>query len=422
MPAKKILLFGLAVFASGLLLGAVLYGKAKWQTETDFVGEVFQMIEQDSLYDVDLTQCRYDILKALTRNSLQKRDETGTLVPDKEFVCLDKFSGFMTPDEAKEMAIEMTGKLAGVGLEIGLKDGRVFVFAPIAGAPAEKAGVRAGDVVVKIRQEGEVEASAVTDVEVAAKLMRGKVGKIVYVTLEREGKMFEVAIKREDIKVPSVEVKVLPGNIGYVRLKVFGEKSADEMEAALRTFKSLGAMPEVVFDLRENSGGDLWTALEILYMINKNPNDMALTIRYNKNRKPQTYTIKSMNGLFRDVATGSAKGAGEFSNYKIVLLVNENSASASEVVSGAMKDWGYQVVGKTTYGKGVGQFVRSFSDGSIFRLTAFEFCVGNAKYCLHKKGVTPTAEVNDSRKPPADTGTARDAQLQKAVEVLKNLP
>ena len=144
MPAKKILLFGLAVFASGLLLGAVLYGKAKWQTETDFVGEVFQMIEQDSLYDVDLTQCRYDILKALTRNSLQKRDETGTLVPDKEFVCLDKFSGFMTPDEAKEMAIEMTGKLAGVGLEIGLKDGRVFVFAPIAGAPAEKAGVRAG--------------------------------------------------------------------------------------------------------------------------------------------------------------------------------------------------------------------------------------------------------------------------------------
>ncbi|MBI2637262.1 MAG: PDZ domain-containing protein [Candidatus Sungbacteria bacterium] len=411
----------LIVFVGVLMLGATAVSAFAWQKEADAVGEIFKIIEENSLDPVDLTRCRYDMLKSLTKESLPAIDPVSKTASDKEFVCLDRFSGFMTPDEYREMTTEMAGAFAGVGMELSEKDGAIVV-SPIEGTPAEKAGVKAGDIVVKVRQENETEWTPIKDMQTAAKLMRGKKGTVVHITIERAGKPFEISITRDVIKVSSVVVKTLPGNVGYVRLRIFGDNSADEVEAALRSFSPLGPRPEIVFDLRDNLGGEMYAALEILYMLDKNPDDTMLTIRFNKNRKPEIHTIRNSYGKYRDVGTGAVKDAGEFAHYKIVLLVNENSASASELVAGALQDRGYTVVGKTSFGKGVGQFVVQLSDGSGFRITAFEFCVGNSKTCLHKKGVTPAIEVADSRKSAKDTAMANDAQLQKALEVLKNIP
>lgn len=415
----------LAVFvALALLFGAYQYSQADWKKETKVVGEVFRLLETEYLYKVDLTQCRYDILKSLSRESLPAPDpdEKNSLpVKKTEFICLDEHSYALTPEEYRVQQEEMSGHFSGIGARVGPgENGGVTVVEPLDGSPALKSGMKAGDIIVKVRQENESEAKLVgDDIKKAVEMLRGEKGTKVFVTVERGVALIDLVITRDDVKTSTVTYKDLSNNIGYIALSVFNAESADDLEAALRTFRKFGPNPKVVIDVRENPGGFLGSVLEMLYYFSDKPDDIMLTTKFKRNEEVKT--IKNTFGAFIDPATKQLKSPGEFKDYRIVILANQRSYSAAEIFAGTMKDWGFTVVGSVTYGKGVGQTVFPLSDGSALTLTTFEYLVGNLKTSVNKKGVSPIFEAEDSRKLASDTLGANDNQFQKALEFLNKI-
>lgn len=424
-----------SVFAIALIAGLASSSRADWQKEAKVLGEIFKHIEESYLYPIDLAQCRYEILGFL--NPLVKRPED-----EKDRACLDKHSSFMTPEQYRDMQIELQGHFSGIGAALGpeikddkvvKKDGRIVVVIVevFDGSPAMKAGLRAKDLILKVRQENETDGTFVSDPEDAKNKLRGKKGTKVFVTVERDGLVFELpAITRDDIKIRTVSKKVVDG-ICYIDVRIFADETAYDLEEALKSCQVLGPNPPVAINLRGNPGGELWSALEVLSYFSKNPNDVMLTIKTKSNE--DVITVGSTTGNFvypetcqKDPATGDIKWAtcqkkspGAYSHYRIVFLVDAYSASASEIVSGTMQDWGFTVIGQTTYGKGVGQTIIPLSDGSGLRLTTFQFLTGNKKNVIGDKGVKPNHLVEDTRKAPEDTATDKDAQFQKALELLK---
>ncbi|OGZ95609.1 MAG: hypothetical protein A3I44_03860 [Candidatus Sungbacteria bacterium RIFCSPLOWO2_02_FULL_51_17] len=419
---------------------------ADWRSEAQVIAEVFNYIEQDYLYPVDLTKCRFDMLKELSRrNPDPVKSGEGSKDDPVNFVCLDRHSGFSTPDETRMTSEEMSGHFGGVGLQIEPRNGKVVVVSPMEDAPAAKAGILAGDIVVAVRQENEAKAAPVTDATDAAKRIRGPVGTKVFVTIERAGKSFEVMLVRADIASSAVKVSTLPDGTGYIRVSGFTDTAADDLEAALKTFQKNGPNPKVILDFRNNPGGYLHSALEMLYYFSKNPDDIMATQRFKRSEKIDR--IKDWDGEFMEPGTKRVKTAGEYAHYRVAILVNGGSASASEIFAGTMKDWGFAVVGEKSFGKGVGQSVLQLSDNSSFRLTTFEFLVGNSKTKIQEIGVNPTHMVTDtrstidisdekvfagktdeeklrmfqeaSRSLKDNTGTDKDAQFMKARELLK---
>jgi carboxyl-terminal processing protease len=335
---------------------------------------------------------------------------------------LDPHSSFLDPEMYKEMQVETSGSFGGLGIEITLKDDVLTVVTPIEGTPAYRVGIHPGDRIVKI------EGITTKDMQLtdAVKRMRGKPGTKVTISVVREGwtEAKDFPITREQIRVQSVKTQQLEPGIEYIRLRQFQEQTAGDLDTALEKYSKEGKIQGLVLDLRNNPGGLLTSSVEVAEKFL----DSGRLVVYTEGR------VRNQNMRFQ---ANSKRG---FTDFPMVVLVNQGSASASEIVAGALQDWGRAVLlGTQTFGKGSVQTIIPLSDGSGLRLTTAKYFTPKGR-SIHGKGITPdiivempktTAAVtpgSGDATPPVPTApeTAqemlkKDVQLQRALDLLKGL-
>ncbi|MFQ5480166.1 MAG: S41 family peptidase [Thermodesulfobacteriota bacterium] len=288
---------------------------------------------------------------------------------------LDPHSSFMDPDEYKEMKIGTRGVFGGVGIQIGIKDKILTVIAPIEDTPAWKAGIKANDKIVKIEKKSTRDMS----LDEAVRLMRGPKGEEVTIYIMREGfdKPRPFTIKRDIIKIKSVKFKSKEDNIGYVRIAQFQKNTSSDLRKALVKLKPKnGELRGLILDLRNNPGGLLQEAVGVSNFFLKSG-----LIVYTKGRGGE----QSM--VFKAEAKGTQP------DYPIIILVNGGSASASEIVAGALQDHKRAVIlGESTFGKGSVQTIVPLADGSALRLTTAKYYTPSGR-SIQAKGIEPDIEV-----------------------------
>jgi len=304
---------------------------------------------------------------------------------------LDDFSQFLDPDEHNEIRLETKGEFGGVGIEIGMRDGILTVIAPISDTPAEAAGIRSGDKIVKIN--GKITKSF--QLNEAVKEMRGVPGTIITLTIWREieGKIFDVPLKRATITVHSIKnAKIIEDKIGYIKLVEFQENTPIDLDAALKKLEREG-MNGLILDLRNNPGGLLDTSIDVSERFL--PKD-AVIVSIKSRDKSEDVTFKS-GGRFAHLG------------YPMVILVNDGSASGSEIVASAVQDNKRGVVlGTKTFGKAFVQTVIPLKDGSALRLTTAAYLTPHGKL-IRGQGIIP------------DIIVLKDAGDKKKVDIFERL-
>ncbi len=312
---------------------------------------------------------------------------------------LDPHSQFMDPDTYNELKIDTEGKFGGIGIEITLKDGVLTVVTPIEDTPAWKAGIKANDHIVKIN---DVITRDITLTD-AVKKMRGKPGELVVITVLRESekKLLDFKIVRDYIKIKDIkEARILEDGIGYIRIVEFRENTPQDITAALDNLKKQN-MTALILDLRNNPGGLLDSAVHVAgKFIEK-----GKKIVYTKGRK------QSQNLEF------FSNASKPYTDFPMVVLINDGSASGSEIVAGCLQDYKRAViVGVKSFGKGSVQTVIPLSDGSALRLTTSKYFTPSGKV-IHGKGVIPDIVVEESANVPLDN----EIKSEKAAEIFDQI-
>jgi len=310
----------------------------------------------------------------------------------------DIYSGYYTKTEYESMMVSTTGEYSGIGVTISPDEqGYIVVVAPTDGTPADKAGIKAGDRIIKV--DGEPYTGETMDL--AASAMRGKAGTKVEITLLRagSGKEETLTLRREKIVSKSVSAKMLEDNIGYIRISAFEQNTAKDFETELHNMEVKGAAG-VVIDLRGNGGGLVDASVDIA--------DRLLpegTITYTEDQKGERQYYKSKSGA---------------TELPYVLLVDGGSASASEILASAVKDNdGGLLVGARTFGKGIIQMIEQLKDGDGIKLTIMQYFSPNGTP-IQKKGIEPDIEVKLTEDDYDEDGVlVNDRQLEKAVDLLK---
>jgi carboxyl-terminal processing protease len=281
---------------------------------------------------------------------------------------LDPHSAYMTPEMYKEMQVETKGEFGGVGIQIGVKENRLAVIAPIDGTPAQRAGIKAGDYITKVNDESTKDLSLMD----AVQKMRGPKGTKVNLTIQRDGTAdpLQFTLVRDTIKIESVKSKVLD-NIGYVKLTQFQEATGRDLGRVLKQFKEQ-KVQSTILDLRNNPGGLLTAAVEVSEQFLPNGKLVVYT-KGRESKKDEWF----------------AKGRDQMDDSPMIILVNEGSASASEIVAGALQDYGRAViVGTTSFGKGSVQTILPLGDGSGLRLTTAKYYTPKGR-SIQSTGITP---------------------------------
>jgi carboxyl-terminal processing protease len=307
---------------------------------------------------------------------------------------LDPHSAFMTPEAFKEMQVETQGSFGGLGIEITVKDRMLTVVAPIEGTPADRSGIQPGDRIVKIEGQPTKDMTLMD----AVRKLRGPKGSKVTISILREGsaEAMDITLVREMIEVHSVRSKDLGDGIFYLRLASFQEKSSKDMEKALEEAQKAGDTA-LILDLRNDPGGLLNQAVAVTDMFL----DKGQLIVYTKGR------IKNQDLRF------TAEHSNGLPKWQMVVLVNGGSASASEIVAGALQDWKRAVlVGTKTFGKGSVQTVIPLSDGSGLRLTTAKYFTPSGR-SIHGVGITPDIVV-EPPKPEVTTQRQKDQKEEEA--------
>lgn len=313
----------------------------------------------------------------------------------------DKYAAYYTEEEYKTIVESTSGSYCGIGAYISTdaKTGMVSIVEPMKGSPCEKAGAKAGDLIY------EVDGKDVSKMELSQvqALVKGKKGSKVKLTLIREGKKVEVTVTRDEIDVDTVAYQMLPGDIGYIQVSSFEEITATQFRKAVDSLEKDGEKG-LIIDLRNNGGGVLDTAVDML--------DRLL---------PKGLVVYSMDkdGNRKDYA---ATDDDEFQK-PLVILVNENSASASEVFSGAIQDLKKgTLIGTTTFGKGIVQGIFSLKDGSALKMTMARYYTPLGRN-IHGKGLEPDVkvELSEDIETLSDGKTKVDNQLKEAIDYLEAL-
>ena len=312
----------------------------------------------------------------------------------------DPYTEYISKDDMKDYISETLGNFTGIGIYM-VKDtetNRIKVLSTIKNSPAEKVGIKPGDLIISA--DG-VEYTA-DDMQKAANNIKGEEGTNVKLVVLRDNQTLTFDITREKIKENQVEGKVLSNNIGYIKFTSFDESTAEDFKNEFEELNKKG-IKSLIIDLRNNGGGIVESALKIAdYMTDKGS---VLLYEVDKNGKE---TVKKSEN-------------DPIINMPIIVLTNENTASASEILAGALKDLGKaKIVGTKTYGKGVIQQILTLSDGSGLKITIEEYQTPN-KNKINKIGITPDEEVElpEELQNSLEIEESKDTQLQKAIELLK---
>ena len=311
---------------------------------------------------------------------------------------LDPYSAYMTPELYKSMQTETSGEFGGLGIEVSMEAGVIKVITPMDDSPAAEAGVKAGDYIVKIN-DIQVQGKSLSE---AVDIMRGPVGTDIEITVRRRGerKALIFNITREKIKVASVKSEILDNQTGYLRLTSFNENSGDQIKDKIKEFKKNNKIKNYILDLRNNPGGLLSQAIKITdFFI-----DSGEIVSTKSKRKYESRKFFARTG---DLINGDT----------IVILINYGSASASEIVAGALKDHKRAIIiGENSYGKGSVQSIIPLKNKGAIRLTVSKYYLPSGK-SISDVGVSPDIEVvegSDSFRFNTDT----DNQLQFALKLL----
>ena len=311
---------------------------------------------------------------------------------------LDPYSAYMSPEVFNDMQTETSGKFGGLGIEAGMEHGVVKVISPIDNSPASRVGIKAGDYIVKIN-DIQVQGKSLTE---AVQIMRGPVGSDIKITVRRRGvkKAIIFKITREIIKIESVKSKYIDKSVGYLRLTSFNENSGDQIKDKIKEFNKKKDIKGYILDLRNNPGGLLSQAIKISDFFLENGEIVST-----KGRK-----ISENRRWF-------AKKGDLTKGKTLIVLINEGSASASEIVAGALKDHKRAIlVGQNSYGKGSVQSIIPLKNKGAIRLTISKYYLPSGK-SISEVGVTPDIEVEES----SDAfviNTDTDNQLNFAVKLL----
>ena len=347
--------------------------------QLNLFGEVFDRIRSGYVEDVNST----DLISAAINGML---------------TSLDPHSGYMPPESFEDMQVDTKGAFGGLGIEVTQEDGFVKVVAPIADTPAARAGVKAGDYIVKIDGE-QVQGKSLME---AVKLMRGPVGSTIDLTIRRKGikKAISKTIKREVIQVQSVEAKVLKKNIGYLRLKAFNKNSSKQLVNEIKNIEGKEKTLGYILDLRNNPGGLLTQAINVTdFFLDEGEIVSTRGRKANENRR-----------FF-------AKKGDRVKGKPLIVLINNGSASASEIVAGALKDHKRAIIlGNRTYGKGSVQSIIPLNDGGGIRITISKYYLPSGK-SISEVGVTPDIFIEDDSD-DFEINTETDSQLNYALKLL----
>ena len=313
----------------------------------------------------------------------------------------DEYTEYIPAEEMEDYTENITGNFVGIGIYmIADKDsGRVVVYYPIPESPAEKAGVKAGDQIISV--DG-TEYTA-DDFNTIADYIKGEEGTTVNLEVERNGERIKFEIKREKINTNPITIEMLENNIGYLKLPSFDEDTSKDFEEKVKELQSQGAQ-SLIIDLRNNGGGIVNEATDIADMLLDKGQTIISTVDKD-NKTEVTYSKKDPTFTM-----------------PVVVLANENSASASEILSCSLQDNGRaKIIGTKTYGKGIIQTLLSLTDGSGLKITTEEYYTPKGS-TIHKVGITPDEEVKlpDTVKSIYSVTKDEDTQLKKAIEVLNN--
>ena len=311
---------------------------------------------------------------------------------------LDPYSAYMTPELYESMQTETSGEFGGLGIEVSMEAGVIKVITPMDDSPAAKAGVKAGDYIVRIN-DIQVQGKSLSE---AVDIMRGPVGTDIEITVRRRGerKALIFNITREKIKVASVKSEILEDQTGYIRLTSFNENSGDQIKDKIKEFKKNEKIQNYILDLRNNPGGLLSQAIKITdFFI-----DSGEIVSTKSKRKYESRKFFAKKG---DLIDGNT----------IVVLINYGSASASEIVAGALKDHKRAIIiGENSYGKGSVQSIIPLKNKGAIRLTVSKYYLPSGK-SISEIGVSPDIEVAEGSSNFRIT-TDSDNQLQFALKLL----
>lgn len=307
----------------------------------------------------------------------------------------DPYSVFFPPEEAKIFEEDINGDFEGVGMEIAIKNDVLTVVAPLKGTPAIRAGIKAGDIIVKINE------TLTNDMAVdeAVKLIRGPKGTSVKFSIMRKGEkeLIEINVVRDVILIPVIDTEIKPGGIFIIKLYSFSGNSSELFRKALMQFVSSGN-DKLILDLRGNAGGYLEASVDIASWFL--PGGKIVAIERSGTGDEKIYR---------------SRGYGSFENLNMVILVNEGSASASEILAGALQEHGIaKLIGQKTFGKGSVQELIKITNGSSLKLTIANWLTPNEK-SISKNGLQPDIAVEMTNK---DIEDGKDPQMDKAIEVL----
>ena len=375
---KKFILIQIFVFIF-ILNNNVHTAENEIYKKIDIFGEVLEKINKEYVDEINQSESMDSAINGLLQS-------------------LDPYSSYMSPEIFNEMQTETSGEFGGLGIEVTMESGVVKVISPIDDTPASRAGIKAGDYIVKI-DENQVQGRSLSE---AVDLMRGPVGSSIELTIRRRGekKALTFNIIREIIEIKSVKADILEKNIGYLRLTSFNENSSDQIEKEIKKLEQNNDLKAYILDLRNNPGGLLSQAIKISdFFLNNGEIVSTKSRKQSENRKWFAKT-------------------GDLTNGKtLIVLINYGSASASEIVAGALKDHKRAILlGENSYGKGSVQSIIPLKNKGAIRLTVAKYYLPSGK-SISEVGVSPDIQI-DEETDDFRINTETDNQLTYAIKLL----
>jgi len=376
---KKIQFYFLVFLSSFFFSYSINSAEIDIYKKIDLFGEVLEKINKQYVDEIDQSEGMDSAINGLLQS-------------------LDPYSSYMSPEIFQEMQTETSGEFGGLGIEVSMEAGVVKVITPIDDTPASKAGIKAGDYIVKI-DNVQVQGKSLSE---AVDLMRGLVGTEIELTVRRRGekKALTFKITREIIEIQSVKSDLLENNIGYIRLTSFNDNSSDQIKEKIKKLKENENLKAFILDLRNNPGGLLTQAIKISDFFLDN-GEIVSTKSRKKSENRKWFARKG------DITDGKT----------LVVLINYGSASASEIVAGALKDHKRAIlIGENSYGKGSVQSIIPLKNKGAIRLTVAKYYLPSGK-SISEVGVRPDIEVNEEGN-DFRIKTDTDNQLNYAIKLL----